>query len=193
MFNCASEHQFERTYRDILSVNPQIIKEKIAKNIVEIFPLNFDTVADSYSSHNLCPQDVSLTHAPADIKYRNILKSLVKAVLWLLKARFMLSPAFLNNYHERHTTRSIFRVLKMEINSSLDQGPKVHLADCVSMYLTLRLKVTFDSHLISSSSPEPASWERWKIKMHLNHFMHANCFTCLNIGKENTQAQLWKQ
>ena len=74
--------------RNIFSASPQIIKEKFAKNTVEIFPLNFNTVAGSYSSRYLRPQGTSLTPTPAKVKYHNnVLKSLVKPGLWLLKVR----------------------------------------------------------------------------------------------------------
>lgn len=62
--HCTSEPWLDiRSYRDILSASPQIMKEKFAKNTIEIFPLIFNTKADYYSSHYLRPQGIPLTHA----------------------------------------------------------------------------------------------------------------------------------
>lgn len=52
-------------------------------------------------------QGIPLTYAPAEVKYHKNVKTRVKPVLWLLKIRDLLSPAFLNNHHESHATRSI--------------------------------------------------------------------------------------
>lgn len=53
---------------------------------------------------------IPLTHMAAEVKYHKNLKTAVKPVLWLLKVRDVLSPAFLNNHHASHVTRFIFWV-----------------------------------------------------------------------------------
>lgn len=62
--HCANEPRFDRrSYIDILSPSPQIMKEKFPKTTIEIFPLIFSKKTDYYSSHYLRPQGIPLTHA----------------------------------------------------------------------------------------------------------------------------------
>lgn len=47
----------------------------------------------------------------------------MNAVLWLLKVRRVLSPAYFNTHPESHVP---FLDLKGDISGSLDAGPKAH-------------------------------------------------------------------
>ena len=110
LFHCVSVPWFERrAFRDILSASPQTIKEKFENNTVEIIPLNFNSGRFLFISLSETSRH-SLIHTTAEVKYHNILKMLVKPVLWLLKVNCMLGTTFFNNHHEGHVTRSVFSV-----------------------------------------------------------------------------------
>lgn len=51
LWHFANEPWSDRSYRDILSPSPQIMKEKFPKTTIEIFPLIFNKKTDYYSSH----------------------------------------------------------------------------------------------------------------------------------------------